>query len=54
MAPAQVRVPLMVWFALNVHSIKPAEAGAVIVKLLKVFAATICFVFAEVDENVTL
>ena len=41
MAPATVRVPVMVWFAANVSCIKPAEDGAEILKLLNVFSPVI-------------
>ena len=37
-APAHVRVPEMVLFAAKVYCFKPADAGAVRVKSLKVFA----------------
>ena len=40
-APAQVRVPLMVWGPLKLHCIWPSAAGAVNVKLLNVFAPEI-------------
>jgi hypothetical protein len=36
-APAQVSVPLIVWLLEKMKFIKPADAGAVQVKLLKVF-----------------
>ena len=53
-APATVRVPVMVWLALNVQPIRPAAAGAVRVKLLKVLAPVTTCVTAVVPVNDTL
>jgi hypothetical protein len=46
-APAQVSVPLMVWLAENDNAAIAANAGAVIVKLLNVFAPFIINVFDD-------
>ena len=40
-APAQVKVPVMVWFALNKSPVSPADAGAVTVMALNVFVPDI-------------
>ena len=49
-APAQVSVPFMVWLAENDNAVIAADAGAVIVKLLNVFAPFTIKVFdAPVD-----
>jgi len=53
-APATVRVPVIVLLAANVHCINPAVAGAVIVKLANVFAPAIATVFADVLVKLTL
>ena len=50
-APATVSVPLMVWLALKVHCIKPADAGAVNVKLLNVFVPVTACVAAVVPVS---
>ena len=39
--PAQVRVPLTVWFAPRLMLVKPLAEGALIVRLLKVWAPEI-------------
>ena len=53
-APATVRVPLMVWSPPSESCIKPAEAGAVTVRLLNVHDDEIVFVDAVVPVNATL
>lgn len=53
-APAQVSVPLMVWFAENMKFIKPADAGAVQVKLLNVFTPVIELLVDDVPVKDTL
>jgi hypothetical protein len=50
-APATVRVALIVWLADKVKSTNPAEAGAVTVKLLKVFAPVNVLVPAPVPRK---
>ena len=40
-APAQVRVPVIIWLALKLKGISPADDGAVNVKLVNVLAPTI-------------
>ena len=53
-APAQVRVPLIVQFPPKAKKEIPAEAGAVNVRLLKVFAPETVHPTAEVDVKDTL
>jgi len=53
-APAQVSVPVMVWFAENARVARPADAGAVTLRSLNVFAPWIVLVFVPVLVKDTL
>ena len=52
-APAQVSVPLIVWFALKGNCTKPSPVGAATVRFLKVFCPENVYVTEPVDPKET-